>query len=942
MIKFCFSLFLSMVILTAFSQTGQINGKVLDSKTQEPLPFANVFINNTTIGVAADANGDFTLKNVSIGIADVVFSFVGYKSYQTKLTVNAGELVKITIKLVPDEIELENVEVKGTRDKEWDKQLKKFEKIFLGETKYAAACKIINSWVIDFAENTDSPQPIFNAKASSPIEIENIALGYKIYFYLKSFQASSQGYIILGNFRFEEMLTKDTKLAKRWTENRLEVYQQSDRYLFKAILDNRLKEQGFMLYTDKPGYESSTLRSAVFSQELNKSVVRYTTDNIVSPGRRPGEFKILWKGRIEVHNLNGIAQKKTYKDIPYPIAWLEVNGNVVDVASNGVVLNSTSVTSSGYMSNARVGDLLPFDYTPGEEGDMMKTEIVDFSLEQIKFKRLQEKAYLHTDKAYYYGGEAIWFKGYMNYFIPEMRDSLSRVLYVELINPNRKVVHTRILPIDSGRVSGDILLSDTISSGEYILRAYTQWMLNYDPKSIFIKSLPILNLSDRVEKTEVQSKPTQSTVQVIINPEKTQYGLREKISLNIQVKDERGDLVASDLSVAVLDSEQVVEISDEKKILHEYEIQQVSMDQKSRVELKHPIEYGISFSGEFTNKGKPEKANLTIVQGKFDDMISLETDEKGIFTVNGFQFRDTVQFAFQAKNEKGKPFGKISLQPRQVASLDFVQPTINLKLEKASSPQRMDIAYEVPEDARLLDDIVVVKAQKLDEVRKPKIYGTPDYSVKGSDLMNSSSDNFISALQGKVPGLTVTWYWDNSGVKHYVVRIRGGSSSMNGNLDPLVLLDGVPFGGDDVGDQLRMISPSSIDRVEIITHASPAFGVRGTNGVIAIYTTGGIYASKDVQSGQPDEKIFQLIAVPGYSIPMKFPGIDYSDENQDNSKGDFRSTIHWAPWLRATPSKNAFVSFYSADLPVKYKIIVEGITSQGVPVRGESFIEIVR
>ena len=941
MIKLCFSLLLSCLSVSAFSQAGQIIGKVVDSKTLEPLSFANVFINNTTIGVAADVNGDFTLKNVPIGIADVVFSFVGYKSYQTKLTVNAEELVKITIKLVPDEIELENVEVKGTRDKEWDKQLKKFEKIFLGETKYAAACKIINPWAIEFIENTDSPQPIFVAKAFSPIEIENVALGYKIYFYLKSFQASSQGYIILGNFRFEEMVTKDTKLAKRWTDNRLDVYQQSDRFLFKAILDNRIKEQGFMLYTDKPGYESSTMRSAVFSQELNKSVVRYNTNNIVSPGKRPGEYKIQLKGRIEIHNLNGIAQKKTYKDISYPIAWLEVNGNVVDVTSNGVVLNSTSVTSSGYMSNARVGDLLPFDYAPGEEGDMLNTTVTDFSLEQIKFKRLQERAYLHTDKPYYYGGEAIWFKGYMNYFVPEMRDSLSRVLYVELINSKRKVVHTRILPIDSGRVSGDILLSDTIPSGEYFLRAYTQWMLNYEPQSIFIKPLPILNVSNRVERTEVQHTAPQSGVQVIISPDKTQYSVREKISLNIQVKDENGDKLDADLSIAVLDNEQVAEVIDEKNIVQNYEMQQESMGQKGRVELKYPTEYGISFSGEFTNKGKPEKANLTIVQGKFDDMISLETDEKGIFSVNGFQFRDTVEFAFQAKNEKGKPFGKISL-PRQVASLDFVQPTINLKLEKASSPQRMDVAYEVPEDARLLDDIVVVKAQKLDEVRRPKIYGTPDYSVKGSDLMNSSSDNFIAALQGKVPGLTVTWYWDNSAVKHYVVRIRGGSSSMNGNLDPLVLLDGVPFGGDDVADQLRMISPSSIDRVEVITHASPAFGVRGTNGVIAIYTTGGIYAANNVQSGQPDEKLFQLIEIPGYSVPMKFPYIDYSDENQDHSKGDFRSTIHWAPWLKATPSENLFVSFYSADLPVKYKIVVEGITSSGVPVRGESFIEIIR
>ena len=942
MIKLCLSFFLSVVILTAFSQAGQITGKVLDSKTQEPLPFANVFINNTTLGVAADANGEFTLKNVPIGIADVVFSFVGYKSYQIKLTVNAAEQLKITIKLIPDEIELENIEVKGTRDKEWDKQLKKFEKIFLGETKNATSCKIVNSWAIDFTEDTNSPQPIFSAKAISPIEVENIALGYKIYFYLKSFQASSKGYIILGNFRFEEMLTKDPKLAKRWTDNRLEVYQQSDRFLFKAILDKRLKEQGFMLYTDKPGYEASTLRSSVFSQELNKSVIRYNTDNIVSPGKRAGEYKIQLKGRIEVHNLNGIAQKKTYKDIPYPIAWLEVVGNIVDVTSNGVVLNSTNVTTSGYMSNARVGDLLPFDYAPGEEGDMVKKEIIDFSLDQLKFKRLQEKAYLHTDKPYYYGGEAIWFKGYMKYFIPEMRDSLSRLLYVELINANKKIIYTRILPIDSGRVSGDILLSDTISSGDYFLRAYTQWMLNYDPKSIFIKPLPILDLSDGIEAVEPTLAPPSSAYKVVITSDKLQYGLREKIVLDLSVKNESGELAEADLSVSILDSEQVVAVGGEKNILQEYDLSEMNQNSNNKVKLRLPVEYGISFTGEFLNKGKSEKANLTIVQGKFDDMLSMETDDAGIFWVNGFQFRDTVQIAFQATTSKGKPYGKVTLLKKEVAPLDFVVPSSGVKVFKTDKSQRSATEYILPDDTRMLDDVVVVQAQKLVESRQAKTYGKADYTVSGDVLLVSSATNLLAGMQGRIPGLTVIPTVDERGVSTYTVRIRGGSSSMSpfGSKEPLLLIDGIPY-TEDIGVALSQLSPANVDRVEVVTHANPMLGVRASNGLIAIYTKSGVGVGGGPQ-GQPDVQLFQLIDVPGYSVPMKFPFMDYSDESQDHSKGDFRSTIHWAPWLKSTPSSSASVSFYSADLPVKYKVLVEGITTEGVPVRGESFIEIIR
>src|SRR6187551_2967162 len=71
-------LFCLAVLITPLSlaQTGILSGRVIDSKTTEPLPFANVFINNTTIGAATDVNGNFQLKNIPVGSSEVVYSFV--------------------------------------------------------------------------------------------------------------------------------------------------------------------------------------------------------------------------------------------------------------------------------------------------------------------------------------------------------------------------------------------------------------------------------------------------------------------------------------------------------------------------------------------------------------------------------------------------------------------------------------------------------------------------------------------------------------------------------------------------------------------------------------------------------------------------------------------------------------------------------------------------
>ncbi|MBL7876703.1 MAG: carboxypeptidase-like regulatory domain-containing protein, partial [Cyclobacteriaceae bacterium] len=106
------------------AQTGQIVGKVIDSKTLAALPFANVFINQTTLGTATDETGSYVLNEIPEGLNEVVVSFVGYQSYQTKVQIVQGKAVQLNVRLAVDEKQLETVVVEGTRDKAWEKQLK--------------------------------------------------------------------------------------------------------------------------------------------------------------------------------------------------------------------------------------------------------------------------------------------------------------------------------------------------------------------------------------------------------------------------------------------------------------------------------------------------------------------------------------------------------------------------------------------------------------------------------------------------------------------------------------------------------------------------------------------------------------------------------------------------------------------------------------------------
>jgi hypothetical protein len=104
----------------------------------------------------------------------------------------------------------------------------------------------------------------------------------------------------------------------------------------------------------------------------------------------------------------------------------------------------------------------------------------------------QESIYLHQDKTLYSIGETIWFKAY----IPQKGvDSLSLVLYADLVGPDNKIHLSRKLRIEDGMAHGDFYLPETLSEGLYQIRAYTSWMRNFDPAYFFTREINITSPS---------------------------------------------------------------------------------------------------------------------------------------------------------------------------------------------------------------------------------------------------------------------------------------------------------------------------------------------------------------------------------------------------------------------------------------------------------------
>lgn len=101
----------------------------------------------------------------------------------------------------------------------------------------------------------------------------------------------------------------------------------------------------------------------------------------------------------------------------------------------------------------------------------------------------QEKVHLHTDKPYYSLGDTIYFKAYVINAERNLPSSISRILYVDLIDQRKMVIQSGIFPVEEGTAWGNALLPDSLSEGSYTIRAYTNWMRNFDENFFFEKTV---------------------------------------------------------------------------------------------------------------------------------------------------------------------------------------------------------------------------------------------------------------------------------------------------------------------------------------------------------------------------------------------------------------------------------------------------------------------
>ncbi len=196
----------------------------------------------------------------------------------------------------------------------------------------------------------------------------------------------------------------------------------------------------------------------------------------------------------------------------------------------------------------------------------------------------------------------------------------------------------------------------------------------------------------------------------------------------------------------------------------------------------------------------------------------------------------------------GAPLSNVSVQVKGTNTGTFTDANGNYNLSVTSSNPRLVFSYtgmqaqevsagsqttintQLLSSSAALGEVVVIG---YGTARKSDLTGAVA-TVKGEKLLDRPVTNVSQALQGRVPGVEVSFNTNAPG-EAARVRIRG-ISSINSSLDPLYVVDGV------IGVDANSLNPNDIASVEVLKDASATaiYGARGANGVIIITTRRGI------------------------------------------------------------------------------------------------------
>lgn len=375
---------------------------------------------------------------------------------------------------------------------------------------------------------------------------------------------------------------------------------------------------------------------------------------------------------------------------------------------------------------------------------------------------------------------------------------------------------------------------------------------------------------------------------------------------------------------------------------------------ENRQTLKYSHEKGFIISGQVVSANRKKDpitsgyVSLALKSKNGMTFNQADTDENGYFEFSNLNIPDSTQVlltAFENKIQEGKKDSvKMNKKVRILLDTEFDPIFQNKRIEifeekiisnadttYFNTLDKISAAYDF-KNTILLNEVTVKSRiqNKNDPFRESaKLYNEPDSRVILDSIPGAQSAiNIFDLLRGRVPGLRVV---GNVGDQQVIMR---GPSSFGGSSVPLYLLNGIPVDSSVAFD----ILPIDIAYIDVLKGTRAAiYGAKGANGVIAIYTR-----TKD-QVKKLDDIDYENRGVlnytyNGYNKVREFYSPRYDVDEPEFIKPDFRTTLYWNPKIEINEQGQTKLVFFTNDHNNStFKIEIEGLTNNGMPIRLEKY-----
>lgn len=545
--------------------------------------------------------------------------------------------------------------------------------------------------------------------------------------------------------------------------------------------------------------------------------------------------------------------------------------------------------------------------------------------------------------------------------------------YALQINLNDTAVDVSVLGLSVPSVDSLILLVHQRGYPQYVNRWDNKCpVLSFHNADFFtgVAHFVLLDNYGRIRSERMAFINNNDMGRTKISTDKSAYGSREKVSLDIRLTDRDGNPLDGTCSVAVTDDRDVkpdscitllstlLLSSDLKGYIEDpnwyfrsknrkeaetaldvllltqgwrrYSLESVIWGNYRLPEILPETSMEIRGNVTTTITHKPVRETSVRIAAPGKGMLEeVSTDKAGFFRFGGFEFPDSTGYVVTAYSAKEKENVALGVEKERFPSVSYtiIPQRARYKRHFETSGARVELlakvgtrmSYEYGIRQVFLDEVTITARKKMEYNTEYQI--AADKTITEEQIEESLQPDIASLVASRA-GL---WFNGNS------LSFRGGQAQ--------IIMDGVFQEGKSVSFILHDLSPGSVEQIDIIKGRAKCAGYVASlssgipEAIVAITTKRGrVIPAISVNMAK--------VEILGYQEPVEFysPKYEMSSEKA-NSKPDLRTTIYWKPDLIIKEGKAA-LSFYTADTETSYSVVLEGISPRGNLFRNIRSLEI--